>query len=83
MTDKVPPTQANFTPMVMTGVAASSLGDKVGDALSIVLTWLVQLSCNCTIPDVVTSAFHTLCVASVVGLAFVIHYQFIKNPKGD
>ena len=76
------PTQANFGPMVFTAVASSSVGDKIGDALSVVLTWLVQLSCHCILPDAVTSAFHTLCLETTVVLAFVLHFYVIKS-KGE
>lgn len=76
------PVRANYAPVVLTAMGSSAIGDKVGDALANVLTWLIQLACSCIPPAGVVSSFHTLCVTGTVGVACMIHYQFIK-PKGD
>lgn len=86
MTDIQPklPTQASFLPMAITGIGSSLGGDKLGDALAEILAWTVAYKCQCVPPEKVISAFHTLCVMLVVGLAFLIHYLVIKRMnKGE
>ena len=82
MVDK-PPITASFGPMVLTGIGSSSLGDQVGDAMADIVVWIIQLSCNCSPPPVVTHAFHTIFVAATVASAFAIHYHIVKLKQGE
>lgn len=72
-------TQSSFLPVLVTGTASASIGDQIGNSLAEVLVWLVDLSCHCTPPLAVVSAFHTLTVATVVALAYIVHYRIVKT----
>lgn len=79
--DLKPPVMASFGPMVLTGMGSSTIGDKLGDAFAEVMAWLIMLGCRCEPPPAVISALHTLCVAGTVGIAFYIHYRFVKPQQ--
>lgn len=75
------PTMAPVGAMSLTGMGSSALGDKLGDAFAQLIAWLIARNCDCVPPQEVISAVHSICVAFVVGLAFYIHYRFIKQPS--
>lgn len=85
MSDITPktPTMASFLPMSITGIVSSFGGDKFGDAISQLVAWRIAVNCQCTPPENVISAVHTLCVGAVVLVAYLIYYAFTKyNNKG-
>ena len=75
------PVQVSFAPMAATAVGSSALGDQVGNALADVLVWVVQVSLNSVPPASVVSAFHSLCVFSVVALSLTVHYFILKTKN--
>lgn len=80
-TDILPKVQtvANMGTMALTGLSSSAIGDQVGDALAKILAWAIAVQCQCAPPADVLGAFHTICVVTVVGLAFIIHYLIVKK----
>ena len=76
-----PPTMAPVGMMSLTGMGSSALGDKLGDAFAQLVAWAIARSCDCVPPDAVISAIHSICVATVVGVAFYVHYRFLKIPS--
>jgi hypothetical protein len=73
------PTLAPIGGMTLTGMGSSAVGDKLGDAFAQLVAWGIARYCACVPPDAVISAIHSICVAFVVGMAFYIHYRFIKT----
>lgn len=86
MTDSVvipkSPVMTSFAPVALTAMGSSSLGDQIGDSMSVILIWILQLVCHCEPPPAVASAFHTLCVALTVLAALLVHYAYLKQ-KGE
>lgn len=74
-----PPTEVPIGQMALTGLGSSAMGDQIGDALSQILSWGIAVKCQCAPPPEISSAFHTLCISLVVGIAFYIHYRFARN----
>lgn len=75
------PTMAPIGAMSLTGMGSSALGDKLGDAISQLLAWVIAQHCSCVPPEEVISAIHSISVALVVGCCFYIHYKFVKTPN--
>ena len=80
--DKPFPMQADFKSLAMTGIGSAIGGNSIGESLGDVIVWLVQLTCHCVPPTGVIAAFHVLCTAIIVSLAFIVHYVVLKQ-KGE
>lgn len=69
-------------PLAITGATSAGVGDQLGDALSTITVWALQLNVSSPIPASVTSALHTIFVFAVVVGAMALHIQIAKPKDG-
>jgi hypothetical protein len=75
------PKAVNGLAMAATAAGSAGAADQASKAVTDIAVWLTQLACKCTLPDAIPSAYHTLSVLVIVGIAMLIHLKIAKDQS--